>query len=210
MRFIPKDLVLPEVSSEMCLPIRPVKSDGWSYFALRLEQWELRDLGEHNATPRRGNEGLNVVIDWWVFTLWSVEADGLDWKPSNFNAEWRYHYLLLLLDEHVEPQGRYHLSTSRHGMAVWMKSWENHVPEDLNMGFEATKENMIQRATNARGIMSGDVTWATVGAFEDMVPFNIWFRGRACQETYRSLAPIRPSLLHRYLRTCILADYPTM
>lgn len=94
--------------------------------------------------------------------------------------------------------------------SFWAKWWSTQVTEDANTRFSEFETKQIQRAINARRIMSDDVTWVTADTPKDLLPMNIWFPGRACAETYERLARIRPDMLRQCLHACIVADYPEM
>ncbi|KAL4907144.1 hypothetical protein BDW74DRAFT_189697 [Aspergillus multicolor] len=100
----------------------------------------------------------------------------------------------------------------------WAKWWSTqiavHIPKDQNptnpmrSRFTEWEETLLQRSINARRIMSDETTWVTQDTPGDLLPANIWYHGRACAETYERLARIRPDMLRRCLRACIVADYP--
>ncbi|CAI7646606.1 unnamed protein product [Penicillium pancosmium] len=80
--------------------------------------------------------------------------------------------------------------------SFWAKWWSTQITEDANTTrFSEFEIEQIQRAINARRIMSDDVTWVTADTPEDLLPMNIWFPKRACADTYERLARIRPDML---------------
>lgn len=89
----------------------------------------------------------------------------------------------------------------------WAKWWSTQIPKHTGSRFTEFEEIMIQRAVNARRIMSDDVTWVTPDTPKDLLPRNIWFPQRACPETYERLARIRPDMLWLCLYACIVANY---
>ncbi|CAG8903904.1 unnamed protein product [Penicillium egyptiacum] len=94
--------------------------------------------------------------------------------------------------------------------SFWAKWWSTQITQDATTRFSEFETKQIQRAINARRIMSDDITWVTAGTPKDLLPMNIWFPGRACAETYERLARIRPGMLRQCLHACIVADYPEM